>query len=252
MRANSPFRRHQQTVNALLAGAATVTLPGAAPEPPSKDTPEGQEYATLRVLLHDNLRQLSDVQSVEARNPLKAEFAKAFAPWIEGVLEAGKESAGAQDEILIQNMIWAIDYRDFEYALLLGAHALTHNLVLPERFNRTVACFLLEEIATISLDDQDAVTHEQLLQVAALTLERDMPDPAKAKLHKAVGRSFDRKAQAFDPAADSAPAGGKSAYLEAAMSEMQIALKLDRNVGVKKDLERLGRELHKLSAEKAE
>lgn len=247
----SPFRRHQQKVRGIISGTALAISIVAAPPEPAADTPEGQEYAALRVLLHDNLRQLSDVASIEARNPMKAEFAKAFAPWIEGVLLAGLEGDAAQDEILIQNMIWAIDYRDFDYALDLGEHAVKHRLVMPERFNRTVPCFLAEEIATISLDHQDAVTHEQLYRVGALVDGFDMPDPAKAKLCKAFSRSFGRKAEAFDPAADNAPAGGKASFLEAALESAKRAFALDRNVGVKKDIERLTGQLKKLASEAA-
>ena len=80
----SPFRRHQQHVRALASGAATPADRQAPPPPPEASGPEGQEYAALRVLLHDNLRELGEIQSIEARNPKKAEFAKAFTPWIDG------------------------------------------------------------------------------------------------------------------------------------------------------------------------
>lgn len=245
----SPFRRHQQMVHGIASGAAASPASPPAPPPPAPNTAEGQEYAALRVLLHENLRQLSDIASIEARNPKKAEFAKAFAPWIEGVLLAGMEGQAAQDEILIQNMIWAIDYRDFDYALELGAHALQHNLVLPERFNRTVACFLLEEIATISIDHGDLVPHDTLLKVGSLASQHDMPDPAKAKFMKAVSRSFARRADEFDPSADNAPAGGKTAFVDAALSAARRALELDRNVGVKKDIQQLESQLKKLAAD---
>ncbi|WP_337846853.1 phage terminase small subunit [Sphingomonas sp.] len=243
----SPFRRHQQLVRALASGAAAPATDLQSPPPPVETGPEGQEYAALKVLLHDNLRELSDIQSIEARNPRKAEFAKAFSTWIEGVLAAGEEGRAAQDEILIQNMIWAIDYRDFDYALQLGAHALRHKLVMPERFNRTIACFLAEEIGQLSIDHADLVSHEQLLSVAALVDGFDMPDPAKAKLVKAISRSWARLADAFDPAADNAPAGGKAAYVEAALAAANRAIELDRHIGVKKDIERLSRLLKELS-----
>ncbi len=245
----SPFRKHQMRTRAQMSGASEARSLPVAPAEPAAGTPEGQEYAALRVLLHENMRQIADIASIEARNPKKAEFAKAFHPWIEGVLSAG--GVGAQDEILVQNMIWAIDYRDFDYALRLGAHALEHHLVLPERFNRTVACFLLEEIATISLNQADAVTHEQLMALSAMTSDYDMPDPARAKLLKAIGRSFARKAEAFDPAADNAPAGGKASFVDAALSACRRAFALDSNVGVKKDIERLDRQMKELTRDHA-
>jgi hypothetical protein len=247
----SPFRRHKQMVHGLKSAGPNhvshrTTL--AAPEPQT-DTPAGQEYAALRVLLHDNLRALADTASIEARNPMKAEFAKAFADWIEGVLQAGELGAAVQDEILVTNMVWAIDYRDFDYSLRLGAHALKHGLILPERYNRTAACFLAEDIATVALAQHELVSLEQLLQVLDLVDGADMPDPAKAKLHKAIGRAFRRRAEAFDPSADNAPAGGKSAFATEALTHLQRALALDNSVGVKTDIKDLERLLKALEAE---
>ena len=142
----------------VFAPVSYTHLIAAAPER-DRATPEGQEYAALCVLLDDNLRQMQDVQSVEARNPMKAEFAKAFSPWIEGVLAAGAEGRAAQDKILVQNLVWAIDYRDFAYALRRATHAIRFNRALPERFNRTLPCMLAEDIAELSLAQADLVSH---------------------------------------------------------------------------------------------
>lgn len=246
----SPFRRHQQMVRGLKsAGPNHISQRADAAPEPDKTTAAGQEYAALRVLLHDNLITLADTASIEARNPMKVEFAPAFADWIEGVLRAGEDGHAVQDEILLTNMVWAIDYRDFDYALRLGAHALKFNLILPERYKRTVACFLAEDIATVALAQHEAVTLEQLLQVLALVEGADMPDPAKAKLHKAIGRAFRRRADAFDPSADNAPAGGKAAFAAEALEQLKRALALDNNVGVKKDIQELERQLKALSAQ---
>jgi len=243
----SPFRRHQQKIRAQMSGAAVKDASAAAPPEPKGDTEAGREYAMIRVLLHDDLRKLADVASIEARNPMKAEMATAYADWIEGVLAAGEQGLAAQDEILVTNMIWAIDYRDFDYALRLGAHVLKFNLTLPERYNRTAACFLAEDIATVALEQHELVTLEQLVQANAMTAGADMPDPARAKLHKAIGRAYERRADAFDPTADNAPAGGKAAYAEEALTHLQRALQLDANVGVKTDIKRVTHMLKKLA-----
>lgn len=235
----SPALRHRQRVLAQQSGSAPAE--DAAPEELAPTTAAGQEYAALRVLLHDNLRSLSDIASHEARVPVKIDMARAFAPWIEGVLAA--EGAAAQDEILVVNLVWAIDYRDFAYALRLAAHAIRHNLAMPAGFTRTPACYLAEEVANIANAEQDAVTLEQLLEVMRLVEGHDFHDAVRAKLHKATGRAFWRKADAFDPAADNAPAGGKAAYLAEALDHVKRAFQLDRNVGVKKDIERLERQV---------
>ncbi|NOW46719.1 hypothetical protein FHW96_002879 [Novosphingobium sp. SG751A] len=247
----SAFRRHQMRVRALQSGAAQPEAAPSAPER-SMDTPPGQEYAALRVTLHDNLRTLSDIASIEARNPVKIEMARTFGPWIEGVLLAGEQGQAAQDEILVWNLVWAIDYRDWDYALRLAAHAIRFHLAAPERYNRTIPCFVGEDIAKLSLDQQDAVPHDVLCRVLALIEGHDMPDPAKAKLHKALARSFARRAEAFDPAADNAPAGGKPAYLTEALEHARRAHQLDSSIGVKSDIRSLEKALRKLAPEGAD
>lgn len=242
----NPFRLHQQRVRGLMSATVAPDTTVAPPEP-EKDTPHGKEYAALRVLLYDNLRTLSDIASIEARNPKKAEFAPEFSSWIDGVLEAGEHGKAAQDEILTTNMIWALDYRDIDYALRMAAHAIRFNLTLPDRYKRTVACFLAESAADMSLAAQDAFTHEQLLAVLDLVKDADMTDIVKARLHKAIGRSWSRKADAFDPAAENAPAGGKGAFLTQALRNTERAIKLDSNVGVKDDIKRLHSQLKKLA-----
>lgn len=245
----SPALRHRQRILAAQAGE-TEPEQNAAPPELARDSAAGQEYAALRVALHDNLRTLSDIASIEARNPAKIEMARTFAPWIEGVLQAGEQGQAAQDEILVWNLIWAVDYRDWDYALRLAAHAIRFNLASPERMNSTIPCFLAEQVATISLALQDAVPHEVLARILALIEGHDMPDPAKAKLHKALGRSFSRRAKAFDPAADNAPAGGKAAYLTEAIAHLKRALQLDNSIGVRSEIKALNKVLEKLASPK--
>lgn len=247
----SPFRRHQQMVRGLKSAGPNHISHRTEAAPPALDTETvaGKEYAALRVLLHDNLRQLADTASIEARNPMKAEFAKAFSPWVEGVLRVGEQGHAVQDEIVVTNMVWAIDYRDIDYALRIGAHVLKFNVVMPERYSRSAACFLAEDIATVALTQHELVTLEQLLQVLALVDGYDMPDPAKAKLYKAIARAFRRKADAFDPSADNAPAGGKAAFTAEALAHAKRALELDKDAGVKTEIKELERQLAKLSAE---
>ena len=240
---SSPALRRRQKILASLAG--TLLPPAAAPAAPAGDTQAGQEYAALKAVLHDQLRNLSDIQSHELRQPKKAEYAAIYRPWIEGLLEA---NLPVQDEILVTNMIWAIDYHDFAYALRLARFAIGHGLILPERYNRTMACFVGEEIATLALASHEDVPHEVLLEVAQLVEGADMPDPALAKLKKALGRSWLRRADSFDPAADNAPAGGALAYAEQALTDLQRALALDANAGVKKDIQRAEALMKKLAA----
>ncbi|MCP2016831.1 phage terminase small subunit [Qipengyuania citrea] len=241
----SPFLRNRHRRLAAAAGkAATAGIPQA----PDEASEAGQEYAVLKVRLDDNLRKLADVASHEARLPLKAEFLATFRPWVEGVVEA---DAPVQDEILLTSMVWAIDVGDFERAVDLGAFALKHGLAMPERYNRSVACFLREDIAEAALADADVVSLETLVRVDHLTADADMPDAAKAKLDKALGRAWAAKADSFDAADDNAPAGGAAAFVDQALGKLRRALGLDKKVGVKKDIEKLERRLRDLRTEAA-
>lgn len=201
------------------------------------------EYRALVAVLHDNLRTLSDIQSIEGRNPVKREMAETFRAWVDGALAAGAEGNAAQDEIVAQMMIWAIDYRDFDRALDIGEHVLRFGITLPERYLRTPACLLAEEIATAVLAEPQLATLEQLVRLVFLAADHDMPDQARAKLLKAIGRAYATAADNFDPEADSAPAGGKPALIHAALEAYRQALKLNSAIGVKKDIERLARQV---------
>lgn len=236
-------RRRAETLAARAAAeAGAIVAAGVAAAMPETGEVASQ-YNLLRAVLHDNLRSLESIRSVNDRNPKKIEMAKAFDAWVDGVLQAGAEGKAAQDEILVTMMIWAIDYRDIDRGLDLAAHAIKHGLALPERYTRSAATFVADQVAEAWLVDARDVTREQLLRAWSLTEKADMPDQAKAKLLKALGRATAAAAAAFDPQADNAPAGGKPALLTAAQGYFQSAVKLQKNIGVVKDLEAVEREL---------
>lgn len=240
-------RRRAQVLAARAAtdAGAPVANGTAAPMPETGEA--ASQYNVLRAVLHDNLRSLDSIRSVTDRNPKKIEMAKAFDAWVDGALAAGVDGKAAQDEILTTMMIWAIDYRDIDRGLDLAAHAIKHGLALPERYSRTAATFVADQVAEAWLADPKDVTREQLLRAWSLTEKADMPDQAKAKLLKALGRATAAAAAAFDPQADNAPAGGKPALLSAAQGFFQSAVKLQKKIGVAKDLEAVDRELKQLA-----
>ena len=241
-------RAHREKM--LAAQLAGPALSASAPVAPDIDDgdPASAEYRALLAALHNDLRSLSDVQSVEARGPMKAGMAQTYAAWVDGALMAGAGGAAKQDEIVVTQMIWAIDYRDFPRALDIAEHAIRYGLALPARYERTVGCLVAEDIATIALNEPAAVPREVLDRTAEITAAEDMPDQARAKLSKAIGRAYATAAAAFDPEADNAIAGGKAALLTGALAALRRALELDRKVGVKKDIEQLERRLGELAA----
>ena len=226
----NPCRQHYQRVTAALAAEA------AGPA----DTMEGLNAyeVQLAALLQDRLR-LKQVQSTEGKCELKAQILPAYAPYVQGVLEAG---AGAQDEVLVTVMLWHIDAGTFADALPIAEYVLKHDLKMPDRFNRTAGTVVAEEVAEAALKAFKAGSQFDvtiLAKTEALTAEHDMPDPARAKLHLAMG-----KAAALQVKEDT-PDATDVVWLEAAKRHLARAIELHSNCGGKKDLERVDRLLKK-------
>lgn len=230
---------------AALAGTAVTALTAAASAAPPVTNPE---YAAMLEQLGEDLHRLSNTQSVELKVKAKAEMIGRYDDWVLGALVAGEDGKAAQDEVVATMLVWNIDVQNWTMALQIGAHVLTHRLSLPERYKRTPATLIAEEIADASLRVVDAVDHGTLVGTATLTENHDMPDQVRAKLMKAIGRKLMAEAEAFDPDAEGATAGGKPALISAALDALKRALVLDDKVGVKKDIEILDRELKRLAS----
>jgi len=124
-------------------------------------------------------------------------------------------------------MVWRIDSGDLAGAMQIGRYAIAHNLAMPDQYKRTTACLLAEEAAEVALrgGTEQPGDANQLLAVGDLVVEQDMPDEVRAKLFKAIGYAL-------------APDSKK-----AAIAIFKRALELHAKVGVKKDIERLEREI---------
>ena len=243
-------RRHREMHRAAQAGAASTDgaavnrsseLPAAMPT----TGPVASEYALLLAALGADLATLRGIQSVERKIEAKAGMIGRYRAWLAGALAS---EPPVQDDIVGTMLIWSIDVGDWDLALQLGEHMLAANLGLPERYKRSPAVTLAEEVADSALRVAAAVPRAVLEQTLALTAAHDMPDQVRAKLHKAIGLAFQAEADAFDPEAESQRAGGKRALVDAALGHLTRALELDQNAGVKKAIERLNSELKKLPA----
>jgi hypothetical protein len=142
-------------------------------------------------------------------------------------------------------LVWSIDIADWPLARRLATHVLRHGLTLPERYRRTPGTLIAEEIAEFGLAPTATVDLGTLQAIDDLTTDHDMPDEVRAKLKKAIGIAFRARADAFDPNAAHAVAGGKAALLAGALANLQRALELDPKCGVKKMIETAQREAKK-------
>jgi hypothetical protein len=245
----SPAQAHRARNLAKVSGAGPAS---AGPRShPSRSAAAATEYELQRVSLGVDLRRLHDIQSVERKIELKRELLPNYLPWIEGVLAA---DIGVQDDIVVHVMIWAFDIGDFPRGLVLGTYVLRHKLPLPDRFKRTAATLIAEEPADAALKaigKREDFSLDVLLQVEQLTEAHDMPDVVKAKLCKAIGLLLVRAAEAIDETSGDGPAGLRQGTVERALAYLRRGYGLSHTIGVKKDIDRLEREIAKHKTEAA-
>lgn len=212
----SPAQRHAMRVSAMKAARR-------------EDNPlrHATPYEQMLVKLAADRRTLKEIHSKERKAEKKRELLPFYLPWVTGVLENG---TGTQDAILMTVMLWRLDAGDIPGALEIARYALRYNLSMPEYHHRTAPYMLAEEVALAALRARDAgqpVDATVLLDTLNLTREADMPDEVRARLHKVTGLTLRDAGQLAD-----------------AMTHLQRASQLDRNAGVRKDIERLTRELN--------
>ncbi|MCP8687765.1 phage terminase small subunit [Marinobacterium sedimentorum] len=215
----SPAKRHVMRVQAAQEAARAAE---------SNVRPDAPQYELMMAQLYEDRRRLKAIESIKAKGLLKAELLDSYAPYIAGVLES---DAGAQDDVLMTVMLWSIDAGYYGGALEIAEYALRHGLAMPDKYQRSTACVIAEEIADAANKGTDQrVPVATLLKAVELTAEQDMPDQVRAKLHKALGMAL----------ADSEP--------ECALLQLRAALTYDERSGVKTLIGKLERELEKNSA----
>ncbi|EPM4139505.1 hypothetical protein SB5531_02484 [Klebsiella variicola] len=223
----TPAQRHFQRVMAERHGKA-------------EDLSDTARTAHEQILhrMRMDMAALKRIQGEQAKAALKRQMLPNYEGWIEGTLEG---NSGRQDEVITRLMIWAIDVRDYPLAARIGRYVIAHNLAMPDRFNRTAATALVDEICDpilvqVKADDSTDVSPylAVLDDVADFTAASDMPDMVRAKLHKA--RAF-------------ALRNGTPAEQEIALGLLRTALVMDPGAGVKKEIDRLARVVKKAAAE---
>lgn len=192
----------------------------------TKPVARASQFALNRAQLAEHRRSLSHIQSMEKKAEFKRQALPEYTPYVEAALK-GDEPI---DEIVSTVMVWLIDTGDFASALPIAEAMIERGGQMPETYKRNAGTVIADEIADAYLKAGDETTQrpslELLERVAEITAEIDMPDQARAKLHKAIGYA-QRDAD----------------HLEPALANLERALQLDSKAGVKKDIERLQRSL---------
>lgn len=228
---DSLAKRHRQRLAAAVA--ANDNDDGAPPA----------EVDRMLEQLREHQRQLKAIQSIEKKIALKREILPTYAAWVQGWMT---QSPVTHDEVALTVMLWLIDVGEYEQALYMADAAIKARLSLPERFKRTIATWVAEEIADAALKANIAgatLPAGTLDLVQEVVAGHDMPDEVKARLFKAQGLELMKLAE--EPIQGQASAAWRPSHLKEALSCLKQALALDERVGVKKDIERLERELKK-------
>lgn len=209
----SPAQRHMMRVSASQAAQRE--------QAPLR---HATAYEQMLVKLADDRRTLKNIRSNERKAEKKHELLPFYAPWVAGVLADGR---GAQDDIVMTVMLWRLDAGDIAGALEIAPYALKYGLTSDHR--RTTPYMLVEEVALATQRLRDAgesVDRSWLQTTIDLTDGADVPDMVRARLHKVTGLTL------------------RDAGMNAeALAQFQRAMQLDRNAGVRKEIERLERAL---------
>ena len=209
----SPAQRHMMRVSASQAAQRE--------QAPLR---HATAYEQMLVKLAEDRRTLKNIRSNERKAEKKRELLPFYAPWVAGVLADGR---GAQDDIVMTVMLWRLDAGEIAGALEIAPYALKYGLTSDHR--RTTPYMLVEEVALAVLrlrDSGEPVDLALLLTTLSLTDSADVPDMVRARLHKVTGLTLRDAGQSAE-----------------ALVQFQRAMQLDRNAGVRKEIERLERAL---------
>ncbi|SFO51741.1 Phage small terminase subunit [Variovorax sp. OK605] len=228
----TPAQRHLERKLAVIAVAAA----------PAGGEPQGTAYELGLVQLAEHRRRLKDIQSIERKIEAKRQFLPEYDAWIDSTLEAG---SGGQDVIFTTVLVWHIDAGNYARALQMAPYAIAHGLQMPDQYDRSLGTVLIDEFGGAALSGKMTLeeARDMLPQVLACTDALDAPDQARAKLHKALGYAFIGRKASGDVDYDAMPLPAVAAGL----NNLQRALNLYDQVGVKKDIERLERRLRNSS-----
>jgi len=220
----TPARKHFENVMAQNRGNGASTL--------ADQTAYEQILHRLRI----DQNRLKGIQANKAKAEEKQKLLPDYQGWVDGTLAA---DSGQADDVLTRVMLWHIDAGNIAEALRIGEYVIRHKLSMPDKFNRTAAVTLMDEIcdpvlAAFKAAPNVATVNVDLLKALdGLTANEDAPEAVRAKLWKAIGYTL-RTTEATQPEA--------LEYLQKAIAEFS-------DIGVKRDIELLTRLLKKAETE---
>lgn len=204
-------------------------------------------YEQQLMQLNSDKNRLKNIQSKQNKVELKRQLLPNYKPYLHGILEV---KPGVQDAVVTEMLVWSIDIGEYDFALDLAEYVLEHGLKLPDRFERSEACFITEDIADeflkvlktdVSIDITVIERLESLITDESLDKsKRDMPDEVKAKLYLALGKAEMRLITGEQPV--------DLVHATRARDFLDHACKLDDKCGGRTDLNKMTKLVSKLQA----
>lgn len=216
----TPAKRHFQNVMAQNRGNGVTTFADMT------------AYEQILHRLRTDMNRLSGIQANKGKAEEKQKLLPDYQGWIDGTLAA---DSGQADEVLTRVMLWHIDAGNIAEALRIGEYVIRHQLPMPDRFQRTAAVTMIDEIcdpvlASFKAQANAAIVSVELLKALdGLTTGQDVPEQVRAKLWKAIGYTLRTVPETQPEALE---------YLRKAIGEFS-------DIGVKRDIEQLERLLKK-------
>lgn len=218
-------------------------------------TMQEQTFYELQLAqLNNDRHRLKQIHSTESKIQLKNALVPTYLPYVDGILEANKS---VQDEVFMTLLVWCIDVENYAKALEMAEFALTHSMIMPDRFERKAATLVTEEIANAflkQLKTNAEVDIAVLQQLEKLVIRTDidaeildMPDQVKAKLFVALGKAKIKSIQNTEE-----PTEQDLSFALDAQAYLSRAIELDDKCGGKQDLKTMETLLKKFAPKAAE
>lgn len=244
----SPAAQRRRFLIASSAGAVLAASGIAIDvDADNDDTPLSPEAQKVIFQLQEDRRRLKEFKATDRKVEAKVAMLPAYRGWCDGVLAAGQGERGPLDQIFTTIMAWTIDVGDYMTALPMLEHAVKYKLDMPSGFNRDPITFAIDQICEEAIRVYDlggdaakvfAAGSLPMLQDLVEDHDIDLHDEVEAKLFKATGR-------AIMAGADLENEDDLRQRREQTLKVYQRALEIHERCGVKKDIEKLNRELNK-------
>lgn len=181
------------------------------------------QYQLMLGKLRIDLNRLKKLKGTPVKNQLKKELADDYNSYIDGVLES---KAYVQDDVLLYNMVWAIDYEDYDRALNIAEYAMKAEMNMPEKFSGEVYDRAAEYICNNLLSKDDIEPYLPVLQrIEALVEGKDMHDGVVVKINKSLGLAY------------------QNTDITKAIEYLELVYNMDKRAGVKQLMDKLKKQL---------